>query len=56
MEESKKSATDFRNRFLASLAKIYDNATQKDGVIRCHNMIKENSDNPAMLRVILAAL
>jgi hypothetical protein len=41
---------------MASLAKIYDNATQKDGVIRCHNMIKEHNDSPAMLRVILSAL
>jgi len=42
--------------FLPCLAKIYDNATQQDGVIRCHTMIKENSDNPEALRVILAAL
>ena len=55
-EEQKKEITELRNKFLPCLAKIYDNATQQDGVIRCHTMIKENSDNAESLRVILGAL
>ena len=55
-DDTKQSTTELRNMFLPCLAKIYDNATQQDGVIRCHTMIKENSDNPEALRVILAAL
>lgn len=55
-EETKESVTLLRNQFMQSLAKVYDNATMKDGVLLCHRIIQSNVLNPASLRVILAAL
>ena len=38
-EETKESVTLMRNQFLIYLAKVYDNATKKDGVLGCHRII-----------------
>jgi len=55
-EETKESVTLLRNQFLMYLAKVYDNATKKEGVLGCHRIIQSNVDNPSALRVILGAL
>jgi len=39
-EETKESVTLLRNQFLMYLAKVYDNATKKDGVLGCHRIIQ----------------
>jgi len=56
MEESKESMTQLRNEFLLYLAKVYENDTKKDGVLGCHRIIQRNSENPAVLRIVLGAL
>jgi K+-transporting ATPase c subunit len=38
-EETKESVTLLRNQFLIYLAKVYDNATKKEGVLGCHRLI-----------------
>lgn len=55
-EEAKESVTQLRNEFLIYLAKVYDNATKKEGVLGCHRIIQRNCDNPSVLRVVLGAL
>jgi hypothetical protein len=38
-EETKESVTLLRNQFMMYLAKVYDNATKKEGVLGCHRII-----------------
>ncbi len=38
-DETKESVTLLRNQFLMYLAKVYDNATKKEGVLGCHRII-----------------
>jgi hypothetical protein len=52
----KQSANEVRNDFLIFLAKVYDKNTSKEGVLGCHRIIQRNVDNPAILRIVLAAL
>ena len=39
-DETKESVTLLRNQFLMYLAKVYDNATKKEGVLGCHRIIQ----------------
>jgi hypothetical protein len=39
-EETKESVTLLRNQFMMYLAKVYDNATKKEGVLGCHRIIQ----------------
>ncbi len=54
--ELKQSMNELRNEFMVNLAKVYDNATRKDGVLACHRIIQRNCDSPACLRIILGVL
>lgn len=55
-KDSKLSEMDVRNEFSSNLAKIYENATRKEGVNKCHSIIQKNSGSPSMLRIFIGVL
>ena len=50
------SLSDLRLAFNQNLARVYNNATQDKGISECHKIMKENSEDRGVVRLVIGAL